>query len=83
VEQTALCIAHHESWTSGLWTAENPTSTASGAFQFVDGSWKAYSRSAGLSGYARASSAPPRVQAAVAAHVITDYGTYPWKGSGC
>ena len=83
VGRFALCVANHESMHAGLWTAQNPYSSASGAFQFIDGSWRAYSKSAGLGGYARAKHAPPVVQARVFAHVVTEYGAYPWKGTHC
>lgn len=83
VESFALCVAKHESMSAGLWTAQNPVSSASGAFQYIDSSWVAYSRSAGLGGYSRAKYAPPVVQARVFAHTVTEYGLYPWKGTNC
>lgn len=83
VGEFALCVANHESMHAGLWTAQNPYSSASGAFQYIDSSWRSYSRSAGLGGYARALYAPPSVQAAVFAHTVTEYGRYPWKGTHC
>lgn len=50
----AKCIAHFES--SGNPKAENPYSTASGLFQFVDGTWNNFM------GYRRAKDAPINVQ---------------------
>lgn len=79
----ALCVAHHESWHAGLWTAQNPYSSASGFAQWVDGTWRSHSLAAGLGGYARAMYAPPRVQAAVFARAVTKFGTSAWRGTGC
>lgn len=62
------CIIMRES--GGDWTAHNPSSSASGRYQFIDSSWNNYS------GYASAAEAPPEVQAAHAAEV--------WDGgAGC
>jgi hypothetical protein len=49
----------------GDYTAEAAGSTASGAYQFLDSSW------AGYGGYQRASDAPPAVQDAKAAELVT------------
>jgi hypothetical protein len=80
------CVVHRES--RGNPRAENPTSSASGLFQFLDGTWRAYARESGVGArYARASSAPPSVQWALARWVVEHKGRYPWKptvpGTGC
>ena len=50
----AACIAKYES--GGNPRAQNPNSTASGLYQFVDGTWNNYG------GYSRAMYAPASVQ---------------------
>lgn len=50
----AACIAKYES--GGNPTAQNPTSSASGLYQFIDGTWDNYG------GYSRAMYAPVSVQ---------------------
>lgn len=89
VQTTALCIAHHESWTMHngrrLWTALNLAgSTASGFAQWINDSWRTQAQRARVgTQYARAYLAPPRVQAAVFAYQMLHHGLYPWKGTHC
>jgi hypothetical protein len=66
-----------------MWTAENPTSSASGGFQWIDGSWRANLARAGFSGPGHAAYASPVLQAQVTAYVITHGGQHNWVGSHC
>lgn len=54
----------------------NPSSTASGAYQFLDGTWRS---TTGLSG--RAKNYPPAVQDAAALKLFAAEGTTPWLAS--
>lgn len=84
IEVFAKCVSHHESWSGHMWTAENPISTASGGFQFIDSTWRAWAARAGVSGYGHAAHAPPKVQAYVFAYGITHYGgRRAWHGTNC
>jgi Transglycosylase-like domain len=75
------CVRNHES--GGDYTAKNPASTASGAYQFLDSTWRTVSAAAGHGGYPTARSAPPAVQDAVAIHTLQTVGKSPWNGTGC
>ncbi len=55
--------------------AANPTSTATGGFQFLDSSWDDYG------GYSRAMYAPPAVQNRKAEETLREDGTAPWVSS--
>lgn len=59
----------------GDYTAQNPSSTASGAFQFLDSTW------AGYKGYSRAMYAPPAIQDERAVMEYNANGTSPWMAS--
>ena len=59
------------------YTARNPRSSASGAFQFIDSTWRAY----GDSRWPRAYLAPRDVQDAAALRLYRDSGTSPWNAS--
>ena len=62
----------------GDYTAENPTSTASGAYQFIDGTFQSLSAS---QGYTHAADAPEAVQDAAAIELYNEQGTAPWAAS--
>lgn len=82
------CVRRHESdrgsapYING-YRAKNPRSSASGAYQFLDGTWRKVSARAGYPGYSRALHAPPGVQDAVALWTFRNVGKSPWRGSGC
>jgi hypothetical protein len=82
------CIRRHES-DRGAWPhingygADNPSSSASGAYQFLDSTWRNVSSRAGHPGYARAKFAPWYVQDAVTLWVYEHGGRSNWAGSGC
>jgi hypothetical protein len=75
------CVRWHESRNN--YSAQNPTSSASGAYQFIDGTWRTVSVRAGHGGYSRALHAPPWVQDAVARWTVHNIGRSPWNGTGC
>ncbi|HPU37995.1 MAG TPA: transglycosylase family protein [Microthrixaceae bacterium] len=75
------CVRAHES--KGNYAVQNPRSTASGAYQFLDSTWRNVSASAGHGGYARASQAPWWVQDAVALWLVNSGGRSAWNGTGC
>ena len=79
-----VCVRAHESDTSGGYRAQNPRSSASGAYQFLDRTWRNVAPAAGYGGYARAIHAPPHVQDAVAYNLaITRGQRFHWNGTGC
>ena len=75
------CVRRHES--GGNYQAENPVSTASGAYQFLDSTWRTMSARAGHAGYPTARSAPPWVQDAVAVYTVNAGWRSAWNGTGC
>jgi Transglycosylase-like domain len=80
------CVVKRES--GGDPRAQNPSSSASGLFQFIDSTWRAYAKESGIGDqYARAKHAPAATQWALARWVVENKGRYPWKptvpGTGC
>lgn len=66
----------------GSYTAENPTSTASGRYQFVDGTFRA-TKAAREGGWTHAADAPPEVQDAAFAEVWNGgKGSHHWAECG-
>ncbi len=61
----------------GSYTEVNPSSGAGGAYQALPSTWQNYR------GYPRAELAPPAVQDEWAQKVYAQYGTKPWRASGC
>lgn len=80
------CVRHHESFHSGHYRADNPGSTASGAYQFLDGTWSGnakYTKGAKKYAHLPASVAPPWVQDKVFIHSINHGGIHNWDGTNC
>lgn len=75
------CVRAHES--GGDYQAKNPTSTASGAYQYIRGTWITMSARAGHGGYPTARSAPPHIQDAVAVYTVNAGWSSAWAGTGC
>jgi hypothetical protein len=63
---------------SGSYSAVNASSGASGAYQFIDSTWRTVPASAG---YRRAVDAPAWVQDAAARQLLAREGTRPWASS--
>lgn len=88
-----VCVRRHESDRGAYphangYRAQNPSSSASGAYQYLRGSWATLSQMAGHGGYPTAASAPPAVQDAVTLWVISQPvsvsgGRGNWAGTGC
>jgi soluble lytic murein transglycosylase-like protein len=87
-ERTFLaCVQEHES--RGNPRAENPISTASGLYQFIDATWRGNAKWARWGNeyparkYRRASQAPRWIQDLVALHSVRQGGFRHWHGTGC
>ena len=71
VEKILATIRTQES--GGNYGAQNPSSTASGAYQFIDGTWQALTAKYGIgTSYPKAKLAPPEIQDAVAANYVQE-----------
>lgn len=80
--QTQRAIRQAES--GGDYTAKNPNSTASGAYQFLDSTWSQAAKASGVQGatqYVHAGDAPPATQDAVASYTLRTQGVAPWMES--
>ena len=76
------CVIQHES--RGNPRAENPSSTASGLFQFIDGTWQHYARNIKRAkAFRHAADAPADVQWQVALLAVRWGGHGHWKGTSC
>lgn len=62
----------------GSYTVVNPSSSASGAYQFLNSTWQGLPAAAG---YASAASAPPAVQDLAARQLFAQAGSSPWAAS--
>jgi hypothetical protein len=71
VEKILAAIRTKES--GGNYAAQNPVSTASGAYQFIDSTWRSLTSTYGIgTEYPKAKLAPPEIQDAVAAKYVQD-----------
>ncbi|WP_226344665.1 transglycosylase family protein [Agilicoccus flavus] len=62
----------------GDYKAQNPVSSASGAYQMINATWRGLDAS---EGYSRAKHAPKAVQDAAARELLAEQGTSPWNPS--
>lgn len=94
LDPVLVCLRRHESdrgpWPNdrGYGAVESTgASTASGAYQIVNGTWRTLVRDAGLGDHLdewpRAKDAPPIVRDAVVIHALAHGGRTHWRGSGC
>lgn len=83
------CIRFHESYHSGHYRAKNPRSTASGAGQWIDSTWRGVAKWVKVDGkyvarqYRHAKDAPAWVQDAAFLHVYRHGGLHMWRGTHC
>jgi hypothetical protein len=82
------CVRQHESDRGPYphingYRAKNPRSTASGAYQFLDTTWRNVAPKVGGGQYARAMDAPWWVQDDAAMWMINNGWKSAWNGTGC
>jgi hypothetical protein len=78
------CVIRHESAHAGGPNAENDHSTASGLFQFIDGTWRHYAKHVkSARKYRHASDAPAAAQWEVALLAVKWHGHGNWVGTHC
>lgn len=89
IRDLGLCIRKHESIMAGHYKAHNGSSSAAGAYQFLDGTWSGNAKWTKVNGeyvarkYAAANHAPPWIQDAVFIHSIKKGGVLNWVGTNC
>jgi hypothetical protein len=83
VADLAAIVKRFES--GGDYGAQNPHTTASGAYQFINPTWRSYAGQIGVDTgqYPTAGSAPPEVQDAVFAQAVKNRGLGDWTCPGC
>ncbi len=82
------CVRQHESDRGPYphlngYQAKNPRSTASGAYQFLDTTWRNVAPKIGAGQYGRAMDAPWWVQDEAAMWMINNGWKSAWNGTGC
>lgn len=75
---SSVLSAIRERESGGDYRAQNRVSSASGAYQFIDATWRSLDAS---KGYSRAKYAPKSVQDAAARELLREQGTSPWNAS--
>lgn len=89
IRDLGLCIRKHESIEQGHYKAHNGTSSAAGAYQMLDGTWRGNAKWTKVHGkfvarkYSAANHAPDWIQDAVFIHSIRHNGIHNWSGTHC
>lgn len=89
IRDLGLCIRKHESIMAGHYKAHNGSSSAAGAYQFLDDTWSGNAKWTKVNGefvarkYVAANHAPAWIQDAVFIHSIKNGGVLNWVGTHC